>query len=215
MDLNLLGFVCVVLVAYLIPGPDFMVVSQSATRSRIAGVLAGMGAQTGLCIHMVAAAVGLAALAAHSAYAFMIIKYAGAAYVFWLGAKTLFTNARRPYRGDVTPPERGVYAGTQPRRLWVAFTTGLFTNLLNPKAALFFLSILPQFYDHSASATPQILTLGLLDIVIGVVYWLLVVYLVDAIRGFLNRPLINAWWNRLTGLALIAFGIGLVRESPR
>lgn len=205
MPVDLAGFLAVVLLAYLVPGPDFLVIVRAAARSSSRGRAAALGAQTGLCVHMCAAALGLSVIATRSAYAFTAIKLAGAAYLVYLGVRALLdARAAAPERSRPTARE----AGRPSRR--ESFTQGLLTNVLNPKAALFFLSVLPQFVDRDGgSVTRQIFLLGTLDVLIGVVYWLVLVGAAARLRAILTHPTWRRRWERLTGGLFIALGIGV------
>jgi threonine/homoserine/homoserine lactone efflux protein len=89
------------------------------------------------------------------------------------------------------------------------FTQGFLTNVLNPKAALFFLSILPQFVHGGSSTARQVFFLGILDVLIGVVYWFALVSVAARLRAFLARPKIRHRWELTTGWLFIAIGIGV------
>ncbi|MER7400906.1 LysE family translocator [Streptomyces sp. NPDC000070] len=198
---DLVGFLGVVLLAYLVPGPDFLVIVRAAARRPALGRAAAYGAQTGLCVHMCAAALGLSVIAARSAQAFTAIRLAGAAYLVCLGVKALLEareGRRRPPVATVTSTGRRD-----------SFVQGFLTNVLNPKAALFFLSVLPQFVDRGGLLTEQIFLLGVLDIVIGVGYWLALVRVAARLRGVLGRPAWRRRWERITGCLFIAVGAGM------
>jgi threonine/homoserine/homoserine lactone efflux protein len=219
MSVDLVGFLGVVLLAYAVPGPDFLVIVRAAARRPALGRAAALGAQAGLCVHMGAAVLGLSVIAAGSALAFTLIKLAGAGYLVYLGVRALL-QARRGAGGrtredgepDAGPPEReaggeGAQDVGVSRR--ASFAEGFLTNVLNPKAALFFLSVLPQFLHHDGSPTEQILLLGALDIAIGVVYWLLLVGVAAQLRSVLNRPLVRRRWEQATGWLFIGIGVGV------
>ncbi|WEH38290.1 LysE family translocator [Streptomyces sp. NBC_01218] len=223
MSVDLAGFLGVVLVAYVVPGPDFLVVVRSATEHPAKGRAAGLGAQTGLCVHMLAAAVGLSVVATRSPLVYEAIKLTGAAYLLYLGVRAVLT-ARRAARerkrdgGEGngvdhgsrdpagTPAEESGHAASRWRS---GFTQGLLTNVLNPKAALFFLSILPQFVDDGGSMTRQIFFLGILDILIGVAYWFALVVVAARLRSLLARPTIRHRWELTTGWLFIVIGISV------
>jgi threonine/homoserine/homoserine lactone efflux protein len=142
-----------------IPGPSvFYIVTRSLVQGRRAGVTSMLGVQAGGLVHVVAAAFGLSALIASSATAFTIVKYAGAAYLVFLGLRKLLA-----HRCDEPDPEP---RGSAP--LSDLFWHGVVVNVLNPKTALFFLAFLPQFVDPSAPVAPQMLVLGLLLVALGV-----------------------------------------------
>ncbi|GGT96791.1 LysE family translocator [Streptomyces lateritius] len=202
MAVDLVGFLGVVLVAYVVPGPDFLVVVRAAAEDPSRGRAAALGAQAGLCVHMLAAAVGLAVMAARSPAVYNAIKLLGAAYLVYLGVRAVLA-ARRP--AGAPPLEAGPAAG--PARS--GFAEGLITNVLNPKAALFFLSVLPQFVAGDGSLWQQILFLGILDVLIGVVYWFALVLIAARLRALLARPKVRHRWELTTGWLFIAIGIGV------
>jgi threonine/homoserine/homoserine lactone efflux protein len=145
----------------VIPGPSvFYIVTRSLVQGRRAGLISMVGVQAGGIVHVIAAAFGISALIASSAAAFTVVKYAGAAYLVFLGVRKLLA----PSTGD---READVDAGDAGARL---FWHGVVVNVLNPKTALFFLAFLPQFVDPAAGpVAPQMLVLGLLLIGLGVV----------------------------------------------
>ncbi|MDP9953672.1 MULTISPECIES: LysE family translocator [Streptomyces] len=248
MSVDLMGFLGVVLVAYVVPGPDFLVVFRSAIEHPAKGRAAGLGAQAGLCVHMLAAAVGLAVIAARSPAVYEAVKLLGAAYLVHLGIRAVLAARRsarersahrersadrersahwersadrerradreRPAaqepRGDIEPATGPAPTGAQWRS---GFAQGFLTNVLNPKAALFFLSILPQFVDGAGSTTRQIFFLGILDVLIGIVYWFVVVAVAARLRALLARPKVQHRWELTTGWLFIAIGVGVAAAA--
>jgi threonine/homoserine/homoserine lactone efflux protein len=138
------------LVLLLTPGPAVLyIVARSVEQGRLGGIVSVMGVGLGNLAHVIAAAVGVSAIIAASALAFSVLKYLGAAYLVWLGIRTL--------RAPVAPVTLKV-EGKPLRRL---FCEGAVVAALNPKTALFFLAFLPQFIDpHEVSVWLQILLLG-------------------------------------------------------
>ncbi|MER6474273.1 LysE family translocator [Streptomyces collinus] len=223
MSVILLGFLGVVLGAYLVPGPDFLVVVRSAAEHSAKGRAAALGAQSGLCVHMLAAALGLSLIATRSPLVYDAIKLLGAAYLVYLGVRAVLA-ARRAVRQrhpgrDATggtedtaaPPATG--DGSAGDRWRSGFTQGFLTNVLNPKAALFFLSVLPQFVHGAGSTTRQIFFLGILDVLIGVAYWFALVAVAARLRALLAHPKIRRRWELTTGWLFIGIGIGLAAAS--
>ncbi|MFI8201438.1 LysE family translocator [Streptomyces sp. NPDC085937] len=210
MSVDLTGFLGVVVVAYLVPGPDFLVVVRSAADSPARGRAAALGAQTGLCVHMLAAAAGLSLIAARSPVVYGTVKLLGAAYLVYLGVQAVLA-ARRAAR------EHGTGAGAPedgPARGRSGFTEGFLTNVLNPKAALFFLSVLPQFVHGTGSPVRPILLLGVLDVLIGVVLWFALVTVAARLRTFLARPRVRHRWDLTTGWLFIVIGLTLATTTP-
>ncbi|MGW2618342.1 LysE family translocator [Streptomyces sp. NPDC001500] len=224
MSVDLVGFLGVVLVAYVVPGPDFLVVVRSATEHPAKGRAAALGAQAGLCVHMLAAAVGLSLIAARSPAVYGTVKLLGAAYLVYLGVRAVLgarQTARERAAGQETAggPEGGADLLTQTEdggadgRWRSGFVQGFLTNVLNPKAALFFLSILPQFVEGEDSTSRQIFFLGTLDIVLGVAYWFALVAVAARLRAFLGRPEVRHRWELTTGWLFIAIGIGVAAAA--
>lgn len=223
MSVDLVGFLGVVLVAYLVPGPDFLVVVRAAAEDPSRGRGAALGAQVGLCVHMLAAAIGLAVMAARSPLVYNGIKLMGAAYLVHLGVRAVIA-ARRAARERRPEGARANDGSEDPDRPAGApavegcpsagrgrsgFAEGFITNVLNPKAALFFLSILPQFVNGDGPLWQQILFLGFLDVVLGVAYWFVLVLIAARLRALLARPKVRHRWELTTGWLFIAIGVGL------
>src|SRR5262245_21142953 len=154
----LVVFVVAAIVLLVIPGPAVLyIVTQSISRGRLAGFVSMLGIQVGGLVHVVAAAAGLSALLVRSAVAFDVVKYAGAAYLVFLGLRRIL--------GKEEAQTPGAAAEKSLRRL---FAQGVVVNVLNPKTALFFFSFLPQFVDVDAgSVALQIVTLGFVFILLA------------------------------------------------
>ncbi len=158
---NLGLFVTAALVLLLVPGPAVLYIfARSVEQGRAAGLISILGIHAATLVHVAAAALGLSAILASSAIAFSVVKYAGAAYLIWLGLKKLFGPAVIPVAG-------GVPLIHNRARL---FRDGFIVNLLNPKTALFFLAFLPQFVEvERGHVAVQIAFLGFLFTAIGII----------------------------------------------
>lgn len=156
---NLGLFISAALVLLLIPGPAVLyIVARSVEQGRLAGFVSDLGIHTATLVHVAAAALGLSAVLASSALAFSVVKYAGAAYLIWLGLKKVFGRVESP-DVDVTGQGDGH---------WRLFRDGFVVNLLNPKTALFFLAFLPQFVEvDRGHVAMQVAFLGLLFTFLG------------------------------------------------
>jgi len=160
-DLTLWGlFVVASVVLLLTPGTGVLyIVARSVEQGRAAGLVSVLGIHLGTTIHITAAAVGLSALIVSSALAFALVKYFGAAYLIWIGIRTLIAK-------DPDPEALKVAPGTLQR----AFRDGFVVNLFNPKTAIFFLAFLPQFVDPARGGLHwQILILGLTFMGLGII----------------------------------------------
>jgi threonine/homoserine/homoserine lactone efflux protein len=156
-------FIVTGLLLNLTPGPDVLyIVSQGLRSGRQAGMVAALGITAGCCMHLAAATVGLGALVATSATAFTVLKWAGAAYLVFVGISMLLA---RP--APMVPAiENQAMAAPVEASLGKVFARGFWTNALNPKVALFFLALLPQFIHPQAQhPTWTFLALGLVFIV--------------------------------------------------
>ncbi|MFI6503273.1 LysE family translocator [Nonomuraea typhae] len=185
------------------PGPDFaVVVRRSAVSGRGYGMAAAAGIGLGVFAWVVAASTGVAALLAASSVAFTVVKAAGAAYLLYLGAKALRAALRRggEFRLDLPDPGKKSSAA--------AFLEGLLTNILNPKAAFFFVALMPQFISEGAPLADTV-TLSLVGLVGTAAWFLAVANLVGALRRVFARPAVRRTVDGLTGAALIALGVKL------
>ncbi len=154
-DLTHLGlFLTAAFLLAITPGPGlFYVLTRSIRGGRREGVQSSLGTAVGGMVHVMAAALGLSAILAKSAIAFLIVKYAGAAYLIYLGIATL----RQPDHGPTLEPST-----TAPRHH--AFQQGITTEALNPKTALFFLAFIPQFVNPAGNVALQFLLLGSISV---------------------------------------------------
>ena len=168
------------------------------TQGRRAGLVSALGVAVGSTVHVLAAALGLSALLASSAIAFSAVKYAGAAYLVYLGIRRILA---REAEGPRAPAPRAP--------LPALFRQGVLVNLLNPKTALFFLAVLPQFVDPArGGAAPQIVFLGLLFSVMGLatdsLYALAADRLASAVR---NNPRAMRGGRYVSGGVYIGLGL--------
>ena len=183
------------------PGPDTAyIVGRSVQLGWRGGVAAALGISTGCLVHVVAAALGLSALLLASATAFTAVKWAGAAYLCYVGLTMLLA---RPRKSDEAPPREIV---TVP--LSRVFWQGALTNVLNPKVVMFFLAFLPQFVDADAPYKPlAFLILGLIFIFNGTLWCLAVaVVAARAARRMKQSSRTVAWINRGLGALFIYLG---------
>ncbi|MGA3092934.1 MAG: LysE family translocator [Terriglobales bacterium] len=199
-DLSALGAFCAA--AFLLniaPGPDMLyVIGRSIGQGRRAGTVSALGIFAGCLVHIFIAAVGLAAVLRSSSILFNTVRYAGAAYLTYLGLRVLFEPARAPRL-----PE------TQSASLSRIFVQGVITNVLNPKVALFFLAFLPQFIQpQRGSIAFQIIVLGLIFDTGGTIVNLAVAQaggrLADVLREHSGFARLQKW---LTGTIFIGLGL--------
>lgn len=186
------------------PGPDFVIaVRNSVLYSRKIGILTAIGFALGVCIHITYALFGIAALIAQSVILFSILKYAGAAYLFYIGIKSLRSTGFHQDKADKTKPLKKSHMSS-----WQALWSGFLTNVLNPKATLFFLAVFSQFIGPETSLTTQLIYGATCIIMTGL--WFSIVAIV------LTNPKIKTaflrftkWIDRICGCLLIGLGIKL------
>ena len=199
-------FATAVFVLNATPGVDFLLtVSRTLQGGARAGVAAVLGINAGCVVHALAAAFGLAALLALHPQAFAVIQWAGAAYLVWLGVGML----RQAWRPADAPKAA---AGGQARRRWTAdFRTGLLTNVLNPKVALFFLAFLPQFVPAgSPNKTLSFLLLGAWFVAQGLVFSLALVAVAARLSRLQASPTARRVLNAVGGGLFIALALRLL-----
>jgi threonine/homoserine/homoserine lactone efflux protein len=203
---TLLGFALICLGMVLTPGPNMIyLISRSITQGPAAGIVSLGGVALGFVFYMLCAALGITALLFAVPYAYDALRLAGAAYMLWLAWQAL-----RP--GGSSPFQVRKLREDSPRKL---FALGLLTNLLNPKIAMLYLALLPQFIDPAAgSVLAQSITLGAIQIVIGVSVNAFVAFAAGSIALFLGaRPtwlLVQRW---LMGTVLTALAVKLAMEK--
>jgi threonine/homoserine/homoserine lactone efflux protein len=210
---NLGLFFVTALVLNATPGVDLLLtLSRTLQGGARAGIAAALGISTGCVVHTLAAALGLAAVLAASALAFTLIKWVGAVYLLWLA----FGMLRAALRGE---PEAAALAttGAAPATWHKIYAQGFLTNVLNPKVALFFLALLPQFIATDAPSKPlAFLFLGGLFIVSGTLFLLVVVFAANSARrvaaGSGARRLLNGGGGVL--FALLAARLALADRAP-
>lgn len=205
------------LVVLIAPGPDFALVVRNAARSgRPAGVATAAGIASGLAVHAGLVAAGLGALIATSALAYTVVKLAGAAYLVVLGVITLASALRRRRSGDRGRPgtEDALADSTGRLTCGRAFRQGLLCNVLNPKAVLTYLALMPQFLPVAPAATSTLL-LSAITVASAVGWFGLVALTVAAVRQVLQRPRVQRVLDAVTGSLLIGFGLRVATQPAR
>jgi threonine/homoserine/homoserine lactone efflux protein len=199
----------------LTPGPDVLYIVSNTLRAGVrAGVLAGLGITAGCFVHVAAAAVGVGALLAASSTAFAVLKYAGAAYLLWTGVRLLLARAPAAGTAGAWPDASAPAPAASLRQV---FLGGFWTNVLNPKVAIFFLAFVPQFIAPGESNKM------LAFVLLGVLFNL------NAIPVHVGWALAAAWMARrvravqrglhrldqLAGLMFVGFGLKLaLSDNP-
>jgi threonine/homoserine/homoserine lactone efflux protein len=207
-DLHTLAlFLSAGLALNLTPGPDMLyVATRSSGEGRAAGLVSALGIATGCLFHIGALALGLSAVLATVPALYDAVRYLGAAYLCYLGLRALLAPSQLDLAGQL-----------EPRRLSAIFRQGVLTNVLNPKVALFFLALLPQFVDPARGGpAQQIIVLGLLFNTTGTIVNALVAIGASRATAWIrSRPRSLALVQRGTGAIFIGLGLRLAVSGRR
>ena len=196
---TLLTFAVTATLLIIVPGPNVIfIITRGIDQGRKAAIVSALGVDSGMLFHIAAAMLGLSAVVASSEVVFHSVKYAGAAYLIWMGWKAI-----RSLPEDLTIPDR-----VRPLPLRRVFLQGMVVNVLNPKVGLFFLAFLPQFIDPSrGSASTQILVLGLVFVAIALVSDGIYALASGSIGDLLKRrSALARQRNRFSGVVFIMLG---------
>ena len=204
---NLIAFATLAVAVVLTPGPNMIyMISRAIMQGRIAGIIAFGGVALGFIVYLLCAAFGLTAIVFAVPYAYDVLRFAGAAYLAWLAFQALRPGGKSPFQVRTLPV-------ASPRRL---FLMGLLTSLLNPKMAIFYLALLPNFIDPTGNVLGQSIALGSLHIVISIAINMSIACAAGSIAAFLMaRPkwLLAQRW--VMGTMLGALAMHMALESRR
>ncbi|MBP6690008.1 MAG: LysE family translocator [Hyphomonadaceae bacterium] len=194
-----LAFIAAATLLTITPGVDTaMVLRSAATEGPRSALFAGIGISIGCLIWAGAVSLGLGALLQASELAYTILKWAGAAYLVWLGLKMLI-KPRTTWADQDTPGAKG----------FAAMRAGFFTNITNPKIGVFYVTFLPQFIPHGANVTLYSFFLALVHIALSVVWFAALTAATVPLGRALRRPNVIKTLDRVTGGLFIAFGLRL------
>ena len=201
---NFETFLMAALILNITPGADTMyILGRSISQGKKAGILSALGISTGSLIHCIVAAFGLSVIIATSAIAFSVIKYLGAGYLIVLGVKALIKKSKKEFEIEKTNPKK--------TSNWNIFISGILTNILNPKVALFFIAFLPQFIsaNNTTNALPFIV-LGLTFIATGTIWCLALAWFSAKLSSKIRKNYkIKTSLDKIRGGIFIALGVKL------
>ena len=208
MDSRFVAFLGIAALLTIIPGADTGLVTKNAiTRGRSAAFFTTFGICLGCLCHATASALGLSVVLRESARVYEWVKLVGAGYLVYIGARALWA-ARTPYG-----VEHGIAFAVKERRgVWVSFVEGLFTNLLNPKVAVFYLTFLPQFIAPGENVLHKSLFLASIHVLMGLTWLCSYAMLLDRMSAVLTRPSVRRKLEAFTGAVLVVFGLRLAME---
>lgn len=205
---NLLAFAAIALAMVLTPGPNMLyLISRSICQGRTAGMISLGGVALGFIFYMLCAALGITALVLAVPYAYDVIRFAGAFYLLWLAWQAVRPGGRSPFQVKDLPVD-------SPRKL---FAMGFLTNLLNPKIAVMYLSLLPQFIDPAnGSVLGQAVIFGTTQIAISVFVNMLIVISAASIAVFLtHRPAFAVAQRWIMGTVLAGLAVRMATGARR
>jgi len=207
---NLLAFALVSLGMVLTPGPNMIyLISRSICQGRLAGLISLGGVALGFVVYMLCAAFGITALLFAVPYTYDALRFAGAAYLLWLAWQAVKPGGRSPFQVQALPQD-------SPRKL---FAMGFVTNLLNPKIAMLYLALLPQFLtapEDAGGVLTQSLVLGFTQIGISVSVNAMIALAAGSIAGFLaGRPVWLLAQRWLMGTVLAGLALKMATEARR
>ena len=203
---ELSAFILVVFGLFLIPGPAvLLMITRSTHEGTKKGIITGLGIATGDFIHVLLAAVGFSAILMTSTTAFNIVKIVGAAYLIYMGIRALLAKASSIKMPDV-----------EQESLLKIYSQGILVEALNPKTALFFLALFPQFVSaESGTIVTQFLILGVIFVVLTVIYTTILSFFTGTIGQLIKRGTgINRWGQKVLGLLYIGLGLQVLLLGP-
>ncbi len=193
----------------LTPGVDTILVIRNSGRGGWKdGAASSLGICSGLFVHATISALGISSLLLLTTWAFSLLKSIGAAYLIWLGLTSLKEIFKKQHQKDETSATRG-----RNNNYYRSFREGFFSNILNPKAIIFYMAFLPQFIDPSRSPLLQSLFIAGLHFTIGMIWLCTVSSMVDRAGTWLQNPETSRILHGLSGSILILLGAKLLGES--
>lgn len=205
---NYFLFVFMSICLIILPGPDTAITTKNTLMfGKTGGFKTTFGICCALMIHTIAAVAGLSALIVKSAFLFSVIKYVGAIYLIYLGVKVM-ASIRKSEAAD-----RVGTTAVKSKTYKSGFLQGFFTNLLNPKIAVFFLTFLPQFLAPGHNTFIPFFIMGGTYLLLTAVWFIFYILLIDHVSSFMKKPSTERFVQAITGIVLIGFGLKLAIEK--
>jgi RhtB (resistance to homoserine/threonine) family protein len=200
---DFITFIVLSLFVVMSPGIDTaLITKRTISAGKTDGFKMALGITAGALVHTFAAAFGLSAVLMQSAFAFEIVKYIGAAYLIYLGVSSLISKGKNKEQE----------LENQKEMHGLAFKQGFFSNVLNPKVAIFFLTFLPQFVNTDSHAAKQLILMGIIYTLLSIVWFIVFVIFINYLRKWLMTPNVQSMMEKATGIVLIGFGLKLALE---
>jgi len=202
---DIFTFILLSLFVVMSPGIDTaLITKRTISAGKSDGFKMALGITAGALVHTFAAAFGLSAVLMQSALAFDIVKYIGAAYLIYLGVSSFISKGKN--KEQVLDNQKEIPAKGS------AFKQGFFSNVLNPKVAIFFLTFLPQFVNTQSHAAKQLILMGIIYTLLSIVWFIVYVIFINYLRKWLMTPIIQSMMEKATGIVLVGFGLKLALE---
>lgn len=206
---EIITFTFVATLLVISPGPNGVLIAKTVpTSGRTAGFANVLGFITAFYVHGALSILGISLLLVQSAFAFTLIKYVGAAYLCWLGLKSLI----EAYKGIA--PVINITPARQKRTLFKDYLEGLLTNVLNPKVSMFYLAAFPQFITPGETAFSTSFLLIFIHSTLNAIWFGLMVILFSGLTQFARNGNFQRWLKGITGTVFIGFGIKLASFRP-
>jgi len=195
----------------MLPGTDtVLIMKNTLMHGAKAGRFTILGMATGLTFWTIVVVLGLSVVIAQSVFLFNTIKYLGAAYLFYLGIRAFFAKSTLLVEDVQAEDSEGAIEKLSHHHYQESYLQGVFSNILNPKTIVVYITFMPQFIDLNGNTNQQLIALGLLLTGIAVGWFLIVVYLLDHVKQWLKKPEFQKAFQKSTGVMLIGFGVKTV-----
>ncbi|OKL36905.1 LysE family transporter [Domibacillus mangrovi] len=204
---NLGAYITIIMMMALLPGADtILLVKNTLAHGTTAGRYTILGMAVGLSFWTLISLLGLSIVIAQSAVLFSTIKYLGAAYLIYLGVRGFFAKSVLSLEQIQanTPPSLTKSSNQYNKD---SFMQALFNNILNPKAGLVYITIMPQFIDLNGNVNQQLIVLGLIATILAVSWFLILIYLIDYAKKWLQNSEFLKAFQKLTSIILVGFGV--------
>jgi threonine/homoserine/homoserine lactone efflux protein len=194
----------------LTPGVDTMLIIRNSARGGwLDGAVSSLGICSGLFVHATVSALGISIILLQTAWAFNVLKFAGAAYLVWLGLcswKRAVGGRRNLFAGNVSTKQDTFQFSRSLRE-------GFLSNVLNPKTVIFYMAFLPQFINPAEPPLLQSLMVACIHFTVAMLYQCVLAAMVDKARNWLQRPMVNRVFDTFTGSILLFIGLRLATDK--
>ncbi|WP_431027597.1 LysE family translocator [Lysinibacillus sp. LZ02] len=201
-------FTAVALMIVMVPGVDsLLVLKNTMIHGKKAGFFTMVGIVVALFVWTTLAVLGLATIISKSIVVFLFIKYAGAAYLVYLGIQSWRAKAQNMMLQEQITPNQNKNASLS------CMVQGITTDLLNPKTLLLYVTLMPQFIQPEFNVNSQLILLAGILIVLSIVWLGIVIFVINGIRKWFMKPVVQSVFNKMTGVLLIGIGVRIAKEQ--